>query len=291
MTAAIAAIRVAQFASLMTLFGASAFVLLLRWRLAEAQQIRLGAFFVTAAIVALAAALASLPVTAASMGGDWRSAIDSSLMGAVLRHTRFGNLLILRLAGSFALLIACARTRSLRLEAACILSAALLILLSVTSHAAASAGAPDLALPRTANDAAHLLAGGFWLGSLVVLIGLFAAPDASTAGFLRPVRLFSEWGTYAVAVLVVTGTINVATLLFGGRATWSSAYQQLLAAKVVLAVMMIVLAAINRWRLAPAASGGDQQAPRALSRNIAAELTLGLGVIAIAGIVGSIAPN
>ncbi|HKD20641.1 MAG TPA: CopD family protein [Rhizomicrobium sp.] len=268
-------------------------MLLLRWRLAEVQQVwpSLAGFFVAAAIVALAAALASLPVTAASMGGDWRSAIDSSIIGAVLRHTRFGNLLVLRLAGSFTLLIACMRTSTLRFEAVCILSAALLILLSLTSHAAASAGAPDLALPRAANDAAHLLAGGFWLGSLVVLISLFNAPVGNGANFLRPVQLFSEWGTYAVALLVVSGTVNVATLLFGGRTTWSSAYQQLLAAKVGLAAIMIVLAAINRWRLAPAARGGDQQAPRALSRNITAELTLGLGVIAVAGIIGSIAPG
>jgi putative copper resistance protein D len=291
MTAAIATIRAMQFASLMLLFGASAFLLLLHRRQARVQQESslLRTIFVAAAIVALAAASSSLPVTAASMGGDWRSAIDSSAVGAVLRHTRFGNLLVLRLAGSLALLIACMRARSLRLEVISSLAAGLLLLLSLTSHAAASAGAPDLMLARAANDAAHLLVGGFWLGSLFVLISL--ASDGSAAEFLRPVRLFSELGAYAVALLVVTGAVNMATLLFSGRVTWSSAYQQLLAAKILLAAVMIVLAAINRWRLTPAASGGDSHAPRALTRNIAAELTLGLGVVVIAGIIGSIAPN
>jgi putative copper export protein len=91
---------------------------------------------------------------------------------------------------------------------------------------------------------------------------------------LGPLRLFSLWGTYAVAVIAVSGTLNGMSILPSVDLLWRDRYGQLLSIKIALALGMMVLAAINRWRLLPVLASDNPAPARHLSRNIATESCL-----------------
>jgi putative copper resistance protein D len=70
-----------------------------------------------------------------------------------------------------------------------------------------------------------------------------------------------------------------------------NSYFELLLVKVALASVMIGLAALNRWRFAPALrSGGERAMPR-LSASVGSETALGFTIVAIVGLLGVMAPH
>jgi putative copper export protein len=68
-------------------------------------------------------------------------------------------------------------------------------------------------------------------------------------------------------------------------------YFDLLLLKVGLASAMIGLAALNRWRLAPALRNGGEGPVRHLAGSVGSEIVLGFAVVAIAGLLGLTAPH
>jgi putative copper resistance protein D len=290
MIAFFAAVRAIHFASLMAIFGAGAFLALLRSRLhIEVSAIAARILFATAATLALITAVAWLGLVAGQMSGDWHYALDPAALTAVVTGTRFGQVFLWRVGGLAVLWIACIlKTPSQNLLPA-LLAAALLGALGLTSHAAASSG--EFGIVRAGNDAVHLLAGGFWLGGLLVLAMLMWRHREAPAALLGPLQLFSAWGTYAIAALVVTGVTNAASILPVAAVSVRSFYARVLLSKVAIASVMIALAAVNRWRLVPALRSGEPGAPHDLARSIGAEIALGATVIAIAAWLGLMPPR
>jgi putative copper resistance protein D len=274
----------------MALFGAASYGALLKHRQHAQITVLSRAYLMGAAITALASAAISLPITLAEIGGDWSSAFDRMLLWTVLWHTRFGPLYMIRTMGLIALVMTCWRASDQRLLIG-VLAALLLVALSFTSHAAAAADDLPSLIARAANDSVHLLATGFWLGSLIVLATLVRAYHADLRNLLAPLRLLSLWGTYAVAVIVVSGILNGFCILPSASLIWRSAYGRLLSIKIAFALGMVALAVNNRWRLLPALENGDSAPVSALARNIATEIALALVVVAIAGFLGSTTPQ
>lgn len=293
MIAIFALVRGVQLASLMAVFGAGAYLVLLRRQAAtEIPLSGLGAFFTTAATLGLITAIAGLGFVAGQMSGDWRSAFDTGALATVITDTRFGHVFLARVIGLTILLLIWILGRPPRILISTALAALLLGALALTSHAAASGapGASDLA--RAGNDMVHLLAGGFWLGGLVVLSTLMWRHGNAPTNLVEPVHIFSVWGTYVVVILVLSGVVNAASIL--PVATLSrpiSAYVALLIAKVGVASVMIVLAAVNRWRFAPALYGGEVRARQFLALGIGVEIVLGFAVVCIAGYLGHMPPR
>jgi len=97
-------------------------------------------------------------------------------------------------------------------------------------------------------------------------------------------------GYVAVALIALTGAIN--TLLLVGSldamfdTSYGRSYGRLLAFKILLFLAMVVVALINRFRLAPRIFG-DRAALRALGRTVALEQSLGLAVLAIVSVLGT----
>jgi putative copper resistance protein D len=170
-----------------------------------------------------------------------------------------------------------------------ILAGLLLALLGPVSHAAATGG--DIALLGAANDAAHLLTGGFWLGGLMILALLVHRHWAEPVKLLQPLALFSMWGSFAVALLVATGLTNAVSILPASAWSLHNDYFRLLGLKVGCALAMIGLAALNRWRFAPTLRTEGQRAKPRLAASIGFEIGLGLTVVAIAGYLGLMAPR
>jgi putative copper resistance protein D len=168
------------------------------------------------------------------------------------------------------------------------LAGLLLATLGPIGHAAAAGN--DIASFGAINDAAHLLTAGFWLGGLVVLAMFLQRHWADRGSVFRALRLFSIWGTPAVAVLVITGLINSISILPVSEMSLSNAYFGLLLVKIGLASLMIGLAALNRWHFAPALRGGGEPAMRPLASSVGLEFSIGLLVVAIVGYLGTMAP-
>ncbi len=289
MMAALAAIRAIHFASLMLVWGGCGFLVLLKSQLGVGLPAPLTQKAVTGAtLLGFVTAMLWLALVAGQMSGDWRLAGDPATVWTVTTGTRFGAIAVARIAGLalMGLLIPWRRAGN---GVFALLGALVLGSLGLTSHAAASNGPFGLALAL--NDALHLLAAGFWLGGLVVLAMLVRFHRGNTALLAASLRLFSAWGVLAVCVLVLTGIINGASILPLRAIAGGSAYADILAVKVALALCMIGLAAVNRSQLLPSLDNRETGAVGQLKRNIAAEILLGGLVVAIVGYLGMISPS
>ena len=291
MEAALALCRFAHFAAAMTLFGATAFVV----ALAPSDLARAlvpAARGIAAATIPIAAlsALLWLALEAASMAGDWNAFFDLGSIGAALTDTEFGAVWLWRLVVAAALVVALALGRSGPTPALVVGAALQLASLGLVGHAAMQAGAfGDL---HRANDALHLLAAAAWFGGLPMFALSLKAhcnPNLSAAA-VTAMRRFSFWGQLDVALIVLTGIVNVSLTSGLGALTSTTPYRMLLAAKLVVVATMVALALVNRAVLAPRlAQNGTAQ--RALARSCVAEIVLGAAVLALVSLFGLLDPN
>ena len=272
---AFAFVRAVHFASLMTVFGASA----LLFQAKGVDAARFSRLLFAASLAALATAVLWLFFVTQEIAGD--AAAGFSLIGDVATKSFFGHVAICR----FVFLIAlCVVPRGWH-AARTLLAAAALVLLGPTSHAAA-AGAGDYFYARAAIDVAHLLAAGFWLGGLVVLVPLVLAKPRDTPRLIALLRMFSRWGTVSVAVLIVTGTLNAVAILDVQGMRWSSTYVTWLSIKIVLAAVMVALALTNRFGVLPGLERGEAEAAETIPLTVLAELGAAVLIVLIVGFLG-----
>lgn len=290
MTTVLAVARAVHLTGLMTIFGGSSYAFLLRRAgLQEPSSKSERALFAFAATLAVVSAIIWFCLIAGQMSGDWLASVDPATLRLMASATRFGEIFVGRLIGLALLWLMCVFTSPRQLGIP-ILGALLLVSLSPISHSAAAAGG-DIAILGAASDAAHLLTAGFWLGGVIVLVMILPPHRESPMGLLGPLRLFSMWGTFVVAVLVATGLINLISILPISMMSLRHAYFRMLVVKVGLALAMIALAALNRWRFAPALRTEGPGAVRCLEGTISTEIVFGVCVVAIVGILGVTAPN
>lgn len=201
-----------------------------------------------AVVLAMSTALA-LPVTAAFVGDGWGDALDSSTIQAVLFETGIGPVWCAQ--AFLALLIVLftrLRTANTGLPALC---AALFLSCHIFfGHAVRLQGAVGWVLQ--ASYLVHVLSVGAWLGALVPFIAILRqAGPQSQNDFALSMRRFSTAGHFVVGLIIMTGLLNAG--LIHGRLLpiWSSLYDQLLAAKVLVVSSMVVIAIYNRYVIVP----------------------------------------
>lgn len=266
--------RGAYFAATMLLFGDAAFSLLLRAKLPVIMPLNIWPLRWAALLVAMLASLLWFGLAAADMAG----AMNGPILIKALTATLFGQLFLVRLAalmGMAPLLLFWRRGRLMAL-----LAGVALVLASATSHAAQASPAGFTAI-GTILDAAHLLTAGFWIGGLVVLAALFRRKEPN---LLLALSLFSDWAVIAVLLLVMTGLIDAASILLGGKGPPSLLYLAVLGTKLALVAAMLWLAATNRFKWLP------RNAETIMGRNTMAELTIGIIVVLLAGALGQLQP-
>lgn len=200
-------------------------------RLTAARRIATGALAVS--LVAL------LPLRTVLIGDGWASATDPQMLFAVVTATNIGTAWSIQVALSAALPLALALLPAKAAPAVItLLSAGLLASLSLTGHAAMNAG--WLGLVQQVNDGLHLLAAGFWIGALPVVLMLL--PQLAASGdTVVALKRFSNAGHLAVALVVLSGIAS--TVLITGRfpPEPTSAYQTLLLAKMALVAAMVLI--------------------------------------------------
>ena len=225
---------------------------------------------------------------------------DSSVSGALsdgtawtlLTQTQFGRVWIARGFG-FVLLAMCLATAERggpdrRMSAwTAIVALALTGSLAWSGHGAATPGSRgDLHLGA---DILHLLASGIWLGGLLPFALLLRSQPGSAAEITRR---FSWLATMSVIILLPTGIVNGWMIVGRVDALFTTSYGQVLLAKIGLFLLMLAFAAVNRLVLTPrlAQDSLSETARRRLIIHSSCELGLGLAIVAIVGVLGTLAP-
>ena len=141
-------------------------------------------------------------------------------------------------------------------------------------------------------DAVHVAAGITWVGGLLGLIIVLGrtsdtpAPDAATV-----LARFSAAAGWVVAAVAATGLILGWRILGSGQALVSTGYGQLLLIKVTLVLLVVFVAAWNRYVLLPRVlTGDDSSAMGSMRSAIQGEaVILGL-VLLVTGVLTSLSP-
>jgi putative copper resistance protein D len=201
--------RLLQFAAAMLMFGVSVFQSTLApAALALALDRPLRRMSRAAILVVIVTALGWFLLTAGEMGEGWADTWNPATISSVLFHTEFGQVWLWRLGFAGILLGVLAFGRHDGWPIAALLAALVLGSLGLVGHAVMRAGA--FGLLNRLSHVIHLLAAGFWLGSLVPLIICLRSmtDQAISADASVALRRFSGLGNVAVATVLVTGVIN-----------------------------------------------------------------------------------
>lgn len=310
------AARVVHYASAITLGGEFAFLCLVagpafrRTATDPAAAASLRRKFAWLAWAGLGLALVSgaawLWGTASRMSGEPLEAVLSQgVLVTVLTQTRFGQVWLLRLVGA-ALLGCCLLARHRWRNwmsgpvdwVALALAAALLGSLAWAGHGASTPGAPgELHLGA---DILHLLAASLWLGTLVPLgLLLMEARRNGGAGWTAVARVatrrFSAMAMASVAVLFAAGLVNTWFLAGTAPALLGTGYGRLLLAKIATFAVMVLIAAVNLFRLTPRLAKAPAMTIGVtlgqLRRNAYIEAACGLAVLGIVGVLGTLPPG
>ncbi|MCW3473634.1 CopD family protein [Limobrevibacterium gyesilva] len=272
--ALLAAVRAVHLAATMSLAGALAFRLLIG-PLALARVLRPSLAVASIAGAAWLALQAGALAGASDVAGTLAALVPATL------QTRFGRMLLLRLGLLVAaVLLAGSGARRLRLLAGLVCAMAAVALQATVGHAAAS---EDPVL--VASLALHLLAAAAWLGGLVPLWLALRGPTPALVA-----QRFSWLGIAAVVVIAATAVEQGAVLAGGAAGLVGTPYGWSALAKTGLFLAMLGLAAVNRFVLTPAVAQADS-AVRRLRASIAAELILGLCVVAAAAAMTGLPPG
>jgi putative copper resistance protein D len=287
---ALALCRFAHFLAAMLAFGMSAYLWAYapeRLRLALSPVVRRLALI--ASVVALIAGLLWLALESASMADEWSAAVDPEAIGAVLTDTAFGHAWVLHLALAVALVVVVAFGPRTRWAATSLVSAALLASLGLVGHAAMQIGAEGFL--HRANHAVHLTAAGAWIGGLVPFAMCLRAyeRDDLRKDAVRAMAGFSFWGQLIVAAIVLTGVVNIALTSHHPPLPPTTPYRALLVAKLVIVAIMILLALLNRFVLAPRLEA-SANALTTLRATSAVEVALGCVVVALVSVFALLDP-
>jgi putative copper resistance protein D len=270
-------------------------------RPAGAVEIATAAARRTLAIGALAAALAALGwagATLAGIKGDFGEIADPGTLSAFFFATSFGGVWMLRLvvAASLAAAVLLLRRRLFERNLATAIIAALAAVLLASQ---AWIGHPASLPPSTrifaiAAYVVHVLAVGSWIGGLLplgfVLAGARRAGGEAVVAAGRAVHRFSAAGMAAVAALLAGGMVNAYFRLGSLAALATTAWGRLLACKIALFLALVAVAFVNRFVLLPRLPARPEPTMASLARGIVFEQVAGLLALAVAALLGILAP-
>ncbi|HCV64094.1 MAG TPA: copper resistance protein CopD [Serratia sp.] len=282
--------RFVHFAAVMLMFGSSLFTALLSpQRLSPYLTRDVRPLLVSCTWLAGLSAVALLAIQAGQMGDGWADTWQLGVWWAVL-GTTFGEVWRWHLGISLLALLSLWLAEPRRTQLLALLSTLLLVSMAFIGHAAMHEG--TLGVLHRVNHALHLLAAGYWFGSLLpllVCLRYLAQPQSRSDAVTTLIR-FSRWGHLAVALVVLTGVINSLIILGSWPLDVDSPYQRLLLFKTALVALMVMVALANRYAIVPAMSSMPQLAQRGLVLACWIEVGLGAGVLLLVSLFATYAP-
>jgi len=161
-----------------------------------------------------------------------------------------------------------------------LLLGALVALASVAFTGHTGTGSPRwLSAPLLAL---HAILVGFWIGSLIPLLHGFARSTETK----RLVARFSMLAMIAVPILIFCGVALVFRHVTGWNELTETRYGILLLVKIALVVVLLAMAAINKWALTPRLPRSTAQ----LTSTIRLELLLGIAILAVTVLLSQTPP-
>jgi putative copper export protein/mono/diheme cytochrome c family protein/peroxiredoxin len=248
-----------------------------------------------AAVLVLVSGLALLLHQTVTLEERVAAALEPAAVLRVVLETQGGHVWLVRhglllLLAAFVVLRADLRDaldwRAARGEVA-LLALVALALLAAAGHAAA---VEPSAAAAVAADAAHLVAGGVWVGGLPALALLLGAAGREAGADARPyavlaARRFSRWALVLVLALVASGIVNTIVEVGSVAGLLGTRHGRMLCVKLVVLAAMLVVALVNR-RIIPSLSGEaatvGRPAMRRLSRAVLLEAALGVAALGVA---------
>jgi copper transport protein len=127
-----------------------------------------------------------------------------------------------------------------------------------------------------------------WLGALPGLLSSLRASEPEAYALLRR---FGRLGAVAVTVVLLTGVGSLTFVVLQARGGLGTRYIEVLAGKLVAVTGLLILAAVNRFRLTPAVAKRPEIALPALRRTILAEQAIAICAIAAVAWLGQLDPS
>lgn len=243
----------------------------------------------------LLASLASVVLQASSLAGTSPATITFADLAWYMSDTHIGRISGLRSCGiaGYAALVAFAPPGKFRDVSQTLIGSVVLGSFALTGHGAENAG-------HSLSDFVHLIMAGVWIGALVSLCVLLvhaSRNDQYISATVRGLNSFSRLGFAVVALLVASGIGN-ALFAFGVPSVDQlslSEYGRTLLLKLGLLTAMLVLAALNRYRLAPLlerriGTNSSARVLRWLRHSVLTETAIAVAVIGLAAHLASTEP-
>lgn len=225
-----------------------------------------------ALVIGIPCAIASLGVLGLDLLGLPLAALATAAPWKVAFATSAGPALLVAMAAMLCALLALRGAWYAR-ALAIVAFVGVGLSLAMTGHAAT---APPEALTRPAIFL-HGLGVTIWIGALAPLATLVSRPTVAT---LSVVNRFSRLAALAVGVLAVTGLALAFVQIEKPSALVETRYGQILSVKLALVILLLGLAALNRFRLTPALARGEKAAS-ILRRAIQLECAIALAIFTV----------
>lgn len=240
--------------------------------------------------LALAAGLGWLLSQAAYIGAAENLAEAFDLVPLVATGTTFGSILLVRLLLVVLAVATFKPAVSFRMSLSLVCASGALLLQAGVSHPAAIPGALGTLL--LLSHGIHVLAAGVWFGLLPPLWMLLrtASPRVAAAALRR----FSPVGMGCVALLAMSAAFQ-GTLLIGSLdGLFETDYGRFVLVKLVLFVVLLAIAALNRWLLLPPLEHNRSRAEPSQSRleiAVGVETAVAALLILAAAVLMGLAPS
>lgn len=213
-----------------------------------------------ATLVAIAATAFRVMVQAGRLMDDWAGMVDPAIIVISLQGP-LGESSYTRLVG-LALILLAASFRPVRAPAT--LFGAIMVAgsFALTGHATRD---PQWLLGGLITF--HVLAVAYWFGALAPLYRLGLLEGGTT----RAAEIADRFGKQAsiiVPMLILAGAAFAYVLLDGIEPLWTTAYGRVLTTKIAIVVIVLAIAALNKWRFVPALSANAVQAGPRFRRSL-----------------------
>lgn len=237
-----------------------------------------GSFFLL-----LLAGVAWFLLQTADMAGAQDFADVWAAIPIVVTATRFGELLIGRIAAAAAAILVFQWGWP---KPAALIAGIAVIAEAWLGHGGAMTGPVGIFLLISAII--HLASGGAWLGALPAL--RFALKHLALAEAARAAQIFSPLGMACVLGITVSAAAQFFCLIRAPAALFNNGYGLIVCGKTLLLLGLIGLAAVNRTRLTPSLANGAERARAQLLRSLSMEIFLGFLIVLAAGLLLQLTP-
>jgi len=270
------ALRALSFLFVLQATGVALFIAIFGGRLSNSgEPIRcLGRW---SALIGLVCVAAHYGLEAARIAGDLSGMWDTSLQETVLRSAS-GAAFAVRVLGLSLVALALRRAGTLSLALGIIGAVTAAASFTLVGHTAVHSQrwftGPLLIV--------HLLIVAFWIGALLPLqiASLREAPET----LAKLVHAFSGVAVWLVPGILLAG-LGLTIFLVPGIEVFRQPYGLLLLTKVAAFMLLMILAAWNKWRLGPALVGGGREGRLAFQRSLLSEYLLLFATLTVTAVM------